>query len=320
MQVSSVKPAAQRPRLERPAGVRLGVVVPRDPVVDVQPAVQAGIRRVPGHRRVVGVADGDQAAGAADPAHLDQGGDRIGQVLQHLVGVHDVEAVVGEVEGVGVTDREIDVLQALLVRRGPGGGQRGRFPVDADHPAGRDPRGQPEGDRAGPAPDVQHRRSGGQVRDQVAGGVLDRPPAVRAQHAGVVAVGVGVVGSHARILPGPDERDQADRRRTSSTTATADQPHAPDDGADGPSPASGIAQRVAARLVPRSSGGCPSGRLEFQDRRTGRCRRRRGTSPGMGRPRPVPLVGGAATGRDHPAGGPTQPAVGSRVSDTPLMQ
>ena len=39
-----------------------------------------------------GVAGGDQALSSAYPADLPQRGHRIVQMLQHLMGVHDVEA------------------------------------------------------------------------------------------------------------------------------------------------------------------------------------------------------------------------------------
>ena len=59
--------------------------------VQREPGVERGVGRVPGERGVVAVARGDHAAGLADAAHLAQRADRIGQVLQHLVRVHDVE-------------------------------------------------------------------------------------------------------------------------------------------------------------------------------------------------------------------------------------
>ncbi len=67
--------------------------------------------------------------------HLTQRGHRVGEVLEHLVGVHDVEARVGEVEGVHVAEHELDLGSALLVGRGAREGQRLLDVLDPDHPA-----------------------------------------------------------------------------------------------------------------------------------------------------------------------------------------
>lgn len=75
---------------------------------------RAGVGRVPGHRRLVRVARRDDPAGTADPQHFPQPGDGITEVLEHLVGVHDVEGVAGCVEGVDVADREGDIAAAGL--------------------------------------------------------------------------------------------------------------------------------------------------------------------------------------------------------------
>ena len=58
--------------------------------------------REPGEPRVVGVTGGDDAARLAHPPHLAQRLHRVGHVLQHLVGVHDVEGVVGKIQRVDV--------------------------------------------------------------------------------------------------------------------------------------------------------------------------------------------------------------------------
>ena len=56
----------------------------------------------PGEGRVVHVPHGNHATGPAHPGHLPQRGDRVGQVLQQLVGVDDVERVVGERQATSV--------------------------------------------------------------------------------------------------------------------------------------------------------------------------------------------------------------------------
>jgi hypothetical protein len=60
-------------------------------------------------RAEVHVADRHQATGTSDPAQLAQGCDRVVEVLEHLVRVHDVERVVGQVERVHVRDPELDL-------------------------------------------------------------------------------------------------------------------------------------------------------------------------------------------------------------------
>ena len=68
--------------------------------------VERGDLRIPRHRRVVGVARGHDTIGLADAAHLAQRGDRVGEVLEHLMRVHDVERRVREVERVHVAGLE----------------------------------------------------------------------------------------------------------------------------------------------------------------------------------------------------------------------
>jgi hypothetical protein len=71
------------------------------------------------------------------------------------MGVHDVDAPVGEVERVNVTDLEGDRVDAGGAGRGPSLGQRSVGPVDSEDATGRDPPGQVDGDRARPATDVE---------------------------------------------------------------------------------------------------------------------------------------------------------------------
>ena len=94
--VTSSKPAGPDPGREVATGVGLGAVARRDLVVQLQPAVEAGLGGRPEEAGVVAVPDGEDAARSQHPPSLDDRRDRIAQVLQHLVGVDDVErAVVG---------------------------------------------------------------------------------------------------------------------------------------------------------------------------------------------------------------------------------
>jgi hypothetical protein len=118
---------------------------------------------------------------------------------QHLVGVHHVEGAVGLVDGVAVAQPELDV--AVACRELPGRPQRRLHRLDAHHVA--DPPRQVDGDRPRPAADVEQPVIRAQMRGEVAGGVLDRPGQVGAQHARGVPVGVGfVAGSHASMVAG----------------------------------------------------------------------------------------------------------------------
>ncbi|HEX4983494.1 MAG TPA: hypothetical protein VFV63_17440 [Ilumatobacteraceae bacterium] len=84
-------PSRVEPRDEASARIGFAAVGTGDRAVHLAPAAQAGIVRPPDHRTVVGVACRDGSARTADPAHLDEGPHRIAEVLEHLMGVHDVE-------------------------------------------------------------------------------------------------------------------------------------------------------------------------------------------------------------------------------------
>ena len=104
--------------------------------------------------------------------------------------VHDVERVVGERQRVDVGDLERDVDDAAFVRLGVRGVDRRDGRVDSDDPAGSHPRREIERDVAGTAADVEEVEAGPQRREQVRGRILRGAPAVRAQHALVMAVRV----------------------------------------------------------------------------------------------------------------------------------
>ena len=160
----------------------------------------SGVARRPGEGPVVGVAGGQHAVGPQHPAQLDQGGHRVGEVLEHLVQVDHVEGGVGVPEGEEVADLEPQVLEAepggVLLRLGHDVGGR----VDPDHLARRHQEGQVGGDGPGPAAHVEQRLPGTQVGEEVGGGVLGRPPGVAAQDRFVVPVRVG----HAYIVACPN--------------------------------------------------------------------------------------------------------------------
>ena len=65
--------------------------------------------RVPGHCRIVGITYGNQTAWYADTAHFAKGGDRIGEVLQQLMGMDDVERGAAESEVVDVPDQQAEI-------------------------------------------------------------------------------------------------------------------------------------------------------------------------------------------------------------------
>ena len=106
-----------RPRQQPSPGVGLGLVAPGDGVVDLEPPVQPGIGGERHEGAVVDVPDGDHPARAAHPRHLPQRGDRVGQVLQDLMRMDDVERVVGRLERVHVADFERDRHGRAISRR-----------------------------------------------------------------------------------------------------------------------------------------------------------------------------------------------------------
>ena len=121
---------------------------------------------------------------------LDERGHRIGEMLQDLMGVDDVDAAIVDLEGIGVTDREVDVDAAL------GRGSAGRFDdvgrrVDAAHATRCDQRGQIDRESARTATDVEHVEPRAEMWDEVRGGVLRCAPSMRSR---VMAVRVGLLG------------------------------------------------------------------------------------------------------------------------------
>jgi len=141
----------------------------------MKPVVELGEPGVPGEGGVVRVADGNDAAGPADPAHLAQRSYRIGDMLKHLVCVHNVETRIPERQVVHVGDLETDARGVML-----GFADHLRLGVDRGDVA--DPGREAGRDRARPAAHVEQRHLRAQVGEQVARRVLGGAPAMRPQY------------------------------------------------------------------------------------------------------------------------------------------
>lgn len=90
-------------------GVGVGSVVAADVVVELHPAIEQRFRWRPDEGAVVAVSHGQHPIRAEHPTHLDERCDRIGQMLEHLMGVDDVERLlVVEIQRVRVRGPELD--------------------------------------------------------------------------------------------------------------------------------------------------------------------------------------------------------------------
>ena len=78
------------PGQEPPASIWLTAIGGGDSTVDSLPTLEFCASREPRHRGIVGIAHCHDASRCADPDHLPQCPHGIREVLQHLVGVHDV--------------------------------------------------------------------------------------------------------------------------------------------------------------------------------------------------------------------------------------
>ena len=157
----------------------------------------------PGDRGVVGVPGGHHTARPAHAPHLPQRRDRIGQVLEDLVGVHDVEGAVVEGERVHVADLEGDrsaASSAAWPRPGDTSVARRRRPPGPARPAAARSRVIVPGPHPTSSTACPGRRCGSRYAAEFSA-VRQR---VRPQHALVVTVRVGVVGAHAASVDGPD--------------------------------------------------------------------------------------------------------------------
>ena len=143
-----------RPREQESARFGLARVAARDFAVQRQPAIDRGLVRVPAEGAIVTVARRDQPTRPAHALHLAQRANGVGEMLEHLMRVHDVERVVVHLEGVEVADRELDVRTGAGVasRLVDHGGRR----IDAEDASGRNSPADVRRDRARPAPEVEH--------------------------------------------------------------------------------------------------------------------------------------------------------------------
>jgi hypothetical protein len=105
------------------------------------------------------------------------------------MGVHDVEGVVGQSQGVHVAHDDLGVGDAALLQ--PRSGDRSSLVVhlDGDHIAHEE--GEVRGDGSGTGADVEQSVVGTQVRQQIGRAVGDGPRAMRPQDALCVPVGIG---------------------------------------------------------------------------------------------------------------------------------
>lgn len=183
------EPGLLGPNVQVRSRVRVAAHPARDFVPDVVPRIQALETRVPGHAGRL--ARGHDAAGLGDAAHLAQGADRVRHVLQHLVGVHDVEGIVAirvQVEHVAHGERRVG--DALFLCQRAGRRQRLVRVVDPDDVAVRHVPGEVERDGARSAAHIQDGHIMLEVRQEVGGGVVGGSPLMRAQSGGVVIGGV----------------------------------------------------------------------------------------------------------------------------------
>jgi hypothetical protein len=180
------------PRDEPAAGVGLGAVPAGDPLVELHPLVELGNGGIPAHAVEIRVADGNDAAGPGHPPHFPQRLHRIGQVLQDLVGVDHIEGVVLEIKVINVARYKLNVLHAAVGRQLAGVGDHIGGAVQPRHFPGGHQKREVTRDAARPAPDVEHRYAGGEVRDNERGRILRRPRGMGPDHGLVVAVSVDI--------------------------------------------------------------------------------------------------------------------------------
>jgi hypothetical protein len=132
------------------AGIRLTAVGPGSEAIELEPPIELGVVRVPGECLVVAVARGHDTTRAAGPPPGAQRRNRIGQVLQDLVGVHDIEIVEIRVERIGITHSPLNSVaqRARLLDDRPRS-------IETHDPSRRDPRGEIDGDGPRSTPDVE---------------------------------------------------------------------------------------------------------------------------------------------------------------------
>ena len=122
---------------------------------------------------VVAVARGHDPALAAGLPPRAQRSNRIGQVLQDLVGVHDIEVVKIRVERIGIADSPLD--RAAQPTRLLDDWLRG---IHTHDPSRRDTRGEIDGDSSRSTADVEEIQAWPEMAEQIRGRVLCGAPRV----------------------------------------------------------------------------------------------------------------------------------------------
>jgi sec-independent protein translocase protein TatA len=158
------------------AGVGGGAVPFAHSQVDLTPPVELRVGRGPHEGAVVAVAGGHGPTGAGEAPHGGQRADGVAEMLEDLVGVDDVEGLLGKLEG-----PEIAGLQRHVANLFGGGvtrlGHDGVRHIDPDDLAvGCHPPGEVDGQRAGTATDVEEAEPIPQMGQQVGGRVVSRAP------------------------------------------------------------------------------------------------------------------------------------------------
>ena len=169
--------------------------------VELEPAVQDGIRGGPCEGPVVGLAGGQHALGVEDATELDEGGDGVTEMLEHLVHVDHVERGIGEPEGEQVGHLEAQVLhpQVTGVLLGLGHHVGGR--IDPDGLTRRHQECQVGRDGSGARADVEQALARAQQGKEVRARVLGRAPGVTAQYRLMVPVRITIGGrTHAQSV------------------------------------------------------------------------------------------------------------------------
>ena len=136
--------------------------------------------------------------------HLAQRGHGFGHVLEHLVGVDDVEGGVRERQGVHIAvDRLDGIRQPPCLKSRPRRLERGGGAVECDDAAGGDGLGEIGGDGRGAAADVEQIEARPETGEKISGGIGGGAVSVTGEDGGGVPVGVaGVLGAVLGIAHG----------------------------------------------------------------------------------------------------------------------
>lgn len=175
---------------EPASGIGLTAGGTGEPQIELEPAVEGGHAGMPEEAAVVAVAGSDIASRPGDAGHLAQRGHGIGQVLEHLMGVDDVEAVVGIGESVDVGDLADDRRRSPLGRLAPRQPDGRLVGLDGDHLG--HVFGEVAGDGARSGADIQQAMPGSEHREQIGRRVLRRAAPMRAQHGFGMSVQISV--------------------------------------------------------------------------------------------------------------------------------